>query len=86
MTTPIYLDRAGAAACVSLSESTIERMVREGKFPKPRQLSGARVGWLYRELLEWAEARPVSELPPPENTGARKGRRAAHDDAASCSQ
>lgn len=32
-----------AAAFVSLSESVVLRLVREGTFPKPRQLSGRRV-------------------------------------------
>jgi prophage regulatory protein len=68
----IYLDLAGVADAVSLAEATIQREVREGKFPAPRQLSGRRVGWLVREIEEWAETRPVSDLPPPPNTGRRK--------------
>lgn len=70
---PAYLDMPSACAFVALSESTLQKMVREDDFPKPRQLSGRRVGWLVRELEEWAEARPVSDLPPPANTGAKKG-------------
>ena len=42
-----------------------------------RQLSGQRVGWLVREVQEWAESRPVSNLPPPPNTGAPKRKEAA---------
>lgn len=55
----------------SLSVSTIEEEIRQGRFPKPRQLAGRRVGWLVREIEEWAESRPVSDLPPPRNTGVR---------------
>lgn len=73
-TRPACLDRAGAAAYLSLSESTIEKLTREGDFPQPRLLSGRRVGWLIRDLDEWLEKRPVSNLVPPSNTGARKGR------------
>ena len=40
-----------------MSTATIERLEREGQFPKRRQLSGQRVGWLVREVQEWAEAR-----------------------------
>lgn len=69
---PLYLDLPGVADVVSLAEATIQREVREGKFPAPRQLSGRRVGWLVREVEEWAENRPVSDLPPPPNTGKRK--------------
>ena len=42
-----------------------------------RQLSGQRVGWLVREVQEWAESRTVSNLPPPPNTGAPKHKEAA---------
>jgi prophage regulatory protein len=77
MSTPIYLSLPDVAAHVSLSEATVQKMVREKNFPKPRLLSANRVGWLYREVIEWAEARPVSDLPPPKNTGAGKGKRGA---------
>lgn len=69
---PIYLDKPHAAELVALSESTLEQLVREGNFPKPRAVSGRRVAWLVRELREWAESRPVSDMLPPPNTGARK--------------
>lgn len=69
---PVYLDKPASAAFVSLSESTFEQLVREGSAPKPRALSGRRVGWLVRELRAWAEARPVSDMRPPKNTGAFK--------------
>lgn len=70
---PIYLDLERTCSFVSLGESTVQELVREDKFPKPRKLSGRRVGWLVRELEEWAESRPVSEQLPPPNTGAKKG-------------
>lgn len=69
---PLAVDMAGAIVLTSLSESNIESQVRKGTFPKPRQLSDRRVGWLLREIEEWLEARPVSDLPPPPNTGRRK--------------
>ncbi|MDN4039908.1 AlpA family phage regulatory protein [Massilia sp. YIM B02443] len=49
----------------------MKRLVREGNFPKPRQLSGRRVVWLVREIQDWAEARPISDLSPPANTNRR---------------
>jgi len=66
---PAALDPAAAAQFVALSSSTMERLVREEKFPKPRLLSGRRVAYLVRELVEWIESRPVSDLPPPKNCG-----------------
>ena len=74
-TRPACLDRAGAAAYLSLSESTVEKLTREGEFPRPRLLSGRRTAWLVRELDEWLEQRPVSELLPPLNTGALKAKK-----------
>lgn len=70
---PAYLDKPAVCAFLSLKESTIDELVRQEHFPKQRKLSAKRVGWLVRELEEWAESRPVSDLLPPANTGAKKG-------------
>lgn len=71
----IYYDKPGVAEALSVSQSTVEKLTREcSDFPKPRQISGRRVGWLVKEVEAWAEKRPVSDLPPPPNTGASKGR------------
>jgi prophage regulatory protein len=71
---PLFIKREALPALVALSISTIEEEIRQGRFPRPRKLSGNRVGWLLRELEAWAESRPVSEQPPPPNTGAPKPR------------
>ncbi len=68
---PIYLNRESVAALVSLSVPTMERMVAQGMFPAPRQLTGKRVGWLVREIEEWAESRPISTNLPVTNCGRR---------------
>lgn len=79
---PAAVDLETAAAFVSLSESAVLRLVREGRFPKPRQLSGRRVAYLVRELEEWVESRPVSEILPPDNCGyGRAGKPAAEASA-----
>lgn len=70
----IYVTLEEAATIVALSVSTVQDLVRKKEFPQPRQLSGRRVGWLVREVEEWAESRPLSELLPPPNTGAKKPR------------
>ena len=69
---PAYLDKPAVCAFVSVKETTIDELMRKGDFPKPRVLSARRVGWLVRELEAWAESRPVSDLLPPPNTGAKK--------------
>jgi len=67
----IYVDLPEVAGLLTLATATVQKMVREETFPKPRQLSGRRVGWLLREVEEWAEQRPVSELLPPPNTSRK---------------
>lgn len=64
---------------LSLSESSIQGLVRRGEFPAPKMMTDRRVGWLAREVEDWAENRPVSDLPPPPNTGAKKPRPSARD-------
>lgn len=43
---PIFMDLPTVAQVVAMSTATIERLEREGQFPKRRQLSGQRVVWL----------------------------------------
>lgn len=68
----IFMDLSEVSEVLTLAEATIQKMVRNGVFPAPRQLSDRRVGWLVREVEVWAENRPVSDLPPPLNTGKRR--------------
>lgn len=51
-------------APAGLSVPTVKELVRKGQFPAPRALSARRVGWLRREVDEWAESRPVSTMLP----------------------
>jgi prophage regulatory protein len=62
---PLYIDLTQVAETVCLSESVVKQLVREKKFPQPRELSRRRVAWLVREVEEWAEKRPVSTMLPP---------------------
>jgi prophage regulatory protein len=73
----LILDLQDVSAAISLSEAAIQRLVRQNTFPKPRLLSGRRVGWLMREIEEWAEACPISDLLPPENAGQRRAKQDA---------
>jgi prophage regulatory protein len=74
---PITVDLETASKIVGLSTWTIQDLVRKGEFPAPRQLSGRRVGWLLSEIKAWAESRPVSQIPPPPNTGRKRDKEAA---------
>jgi prophage regulatory protein len=72
---PLLLSRDQAAAALGISVSSLEQLSRLGELPPPRRISAGRTGWLWRELQEWAEARPVSDLAP------GPGKRAASPDA-----
>jgi len=37
----------------SLPRSTVYFLIKKRKFPKPIRLSDRRVGWLYRDIVEW---------------------------------
>jgi prophage regulatory protein len=63
-TAPLMVEREAAAAALGISVRTLEGLVRTGDLPPPRKLSAGRVGWLWRELVAFAESRPVSDLPP----------------------
>lgn len=71
MMRPLYVDLPTVASIVALSETSVQKLVREEQFPKPRAVSSRRVAWLVREIEEWAEARPVSNFLPPKNTSRR---------------
>lgn len=73
---PIAIDKETAAQYLALSLSTLENLMREGSFPKPRVISPRRIAFIVSELAEWLSSRPVSDLLPPPNTGAFKPKRA----------
>lgn len=67
--TPIMIGIETVAQITELSKSTIEALIRADDFPKPRKASPRGARWLMREIQEWAESRPVSDILPPSNTG-----------------
>lgn len=74
---PLFVDLATTAAILSVSESTVQKMTREHQttgFPQPRLISGRRVAYRLAEIKAWGEQRPVSDILPPPNTGAKKPR------------
>ncbi len=62
---PLFVSRDRAAQVLGeISERTLDALVAAGDLPPPRRISRGRVGWLWRELVEFAESRPVSDLRP----------------------
>ena len=53
------LSEPAVHAITSLSRTTRWRLEQKDKFPKRRQLSARRVGWLESELNAWLAAREV---------------------------
>lgn len=73
--TPAALDKEMAAAYCSVGITMFEQMVQDGTAPKARRFPGRRrVAWLRSELDAWLAALPLSDLLPPENTGAKKAK------------
>lgn len=53
------LTKAAVAAWLGVSQCTIDRWTREGRFPAKLQLGPARVGWERSEVESWlARKRP----------------------------
>ena len=72
---PAALDKEMAAAYCSVGVSMFEQMVQDGTAPKARRFPGRRrVAWLRPELDAWLASLPLSDLLPPDNTGAKKPR------------
>jgi prophage regulatory protein len=62
----------GVAARLALSRSQVWRMVKEGRFLKPRRLSTRAVAWLEAEVAGWITARPVFDGPQQPTPRARR--------------
>jgi|UniRef100_A0A7C3SI69 prophage regulatory protein len=48
-------------ALTGISNSTLWRLERQGKFPARRRISPRLVGWLQSDVLNWLNSRPQVE-------------------------
>lgn len=55
-----YLRFPAVESRLGLSRATIQRMVRDGQFPRPYKLSPQCVGFLSSEVDSWIESRSPS--------------------------
>lgn len=64
----ICLDAKAVAHCVTYSEQQLTRLEAAGIFPKRVHIGPRRVGWVFREILDWmqskVDARPVGPMSP----------------------
>jgi prophage regulatory protein len=44
---------------VPFSRPHLNRMIKEGRFPKPVQLSERRIAWFLSQVLDWKRQLPV---------------------------
>lgn len=49
---------------VPLDRSTIWRMIQRGEFPRPIQISAARIGWRLSAVLAWIAEREADPVKP----------------------
>lgn len=54
---PQYVGYREVQDAIGVSRRTIERMVREGRFPRPAQLAPNRVGWQVEAVTAWLAER-----------------------------
>lgn len=58
------LRRPEVERMTKLSKPTIYRLIRQGRFPQPLQLSSQAVGWLKHEVVDWIATRERTLGPP----------------------
>lgn len=58
-----YLRLPAVKTLTGLGRSTIYRRIAEGRFPRPFDLDGGRVGWRRTEIEDWLQSRPRQTAP-----------------------
>lgn len=67
----IFYSTAELLQVVPLSRTSVWRLESQGLFPKRRQITPQRVGWLVNEVEAWAESRPLAQPDPEMGERAR---------------
>ena len=78
---PTFLRVADVAARLGLSKASVYRMIKQGVFPQPIQLTASAVAWRVSEIEEWENARPLAAGSTERMTRvvrSRKDRQEAH--------
>lgn len=68
---PLFLNRAEVVTLTGRSTASLDRDIKAGRFPAPRQIGPRRVGWLMSDIERWAESCPASTILPPPSRSAR---------------
>ncbi|MCP4304251.1 MAG: hypothetical protein GY788_05075 [bacterium] len=62
---PRLIKHPAAAAYASVSVALFDEMVRDGRMPRPKQISPGRIGWDVRELDAAIDELPTVRDPTP---------------------
>ncbi len=65
---PRLINRDAAAAYVNVSPGTFDELVKSGKMPKPKQLTGKRMAWDVRALDIYVDQLPNVGIDPLDDT------------------
>ena len=60
----VFFNAEEVRGVTGLSRTTVWRLEAQGDFPRRRQITAKRVGWLVSEVEEWAESRPLAQPDP----------------------
>ena len=66
----VLLDKVETCKAVSLSQSMIQRMILDGRFPKSVKV-GSRVLWRAKDLEDWADKLANNDIPEPSKKRGR---------------
>ena len=61
-TTPYMIDRHEVERITSLRKTTIYRLMKQDKFPKPLRISSMRVAWRTTDIQAWVESLNQDEM------------------------
>ncbi|WP_421023757.1 helix-turn-helix transcriptional regulator [Paraburkholderia sp. A1RO-5L] len=67
---PLFWTIEDVCDATTLGVTSVRKMIREGSFPKPREIGPRRVAWLASEVMTWAQACPSAEMLPPPSAQA----------------
>jgi predicted DNA-binding transcriptional regulator AlpA len=65
---PRLISREAAAAYVCVSPNTFDRMIDDGRMPRPKRLGDRRIAWDVRELDAAIDRLPAETMGPGDDT------------------
>jgi prophage regulatory protein len=60
----VFLSKQQVLAKIPVTGPTLWAWVRAGKFPRPREISANKIGWVESEVDAWMQSRPLRNYKP----------------------